>query len=136
MESNPKSIKYLFRYKRFIERVPAYRKDLHRILIEKSIGWMIKNIRKKRRRIEIDGSYVTLRGGTVQISPPAEDLRTVFLSTLSPIGIQAEREIIARRFYPVGGGQVEVLVHPAALPLRPLTIEGRVQSGPGLQIAY
>lgn len=71
-------------------------------------------------------SRLTLRGGTdVQMSPPADDLRSVFLPTLSPMGIQAEMEIISRGFYPVGGGQVEVRVHPAALPLRPLTIEER-----------
>lgn len=71
-------------------------------------------------------SHLILRGGTdVVWSPPTDYLRSVFLPTLSPMGIQAEMEILARGFYPIGGGEVEARVSPAALPLQPLTIEGR-----------
>lgn len=71
-------------------------------------------------------SRLILQGGTdVSWSPPADYLRTVFLPTLSPMGIQVEMEIAERGFYPIGGGRIEVSIHPAETPLRPLRIEGR-----------
>jgi RNA 3'-terminal phosphate cyclase (ATP) len=71
-------------------------------------------------------SRLILQGGTdVPWSPPADYLRAVFLPTLSPMGIQVEMEIAERGFYPIGGGRIEALVHPAALPLRPLRIDER-----------
>lgn len=70
-------------------------------------------------------SHLILLGGTdVVWSPPADYLQAVFLPTLSPMGIQTEMEIAERGFYPIGGGRIEVLVNPAAIPLRPLTVEG------------
>jgi len=71
-------------------------------------------------------SRLVLRGGThVAWSPPFDYGSGVFLPTVGRMGIHAECRLEAWGFYPVGGGQIAVDVHPAAGPLLPLTLDER-----------
>ncbi len=56
---------------------------------------------------------VTLRGGThVPFSPVFEYLKMVLLPFISKLGYQAEAEITAWGFYPVGGGEIKLHTKP------------------------
>lgn len=66
---------------------------------------------------------LNLRGGTdVRWSPTWNYFDNVFLDTLRSIGIDVETKLIRRGFYPKGGGEVDVEIHPAD-DLRPLLLE-------------
>ncbi len=59
-------------------------------------------------------SQVTLLGGThVPWSPPFHYLRDVFLPAVGHLGVQAEAELRNWGWYPAGGGEVTLTVHPA-----------------------
>ncbi len=58
-------------------------------------------------------SRLTLKGGThVPWSPPVHYLGAVFLPALARIGLQAEVELRRWGWYPRGGGEIEVRIHP------------------------
>ncbi len=59
-------------------------------------------------------SRLTLRGGThVPWSPPFHYLRDVVLAAASEMGLRAAATLKSWGWYPVGGGEVELVVHPA-----------------------
>lgn len=71
-------------------------------------------------------SQITLKGGThVPWSPPADYIRDVFIHAVAPMGIQVKMSILRRGFYPIGGGELEIIVEPSQIPLKPLRIEER-----------
>lgn len=71
-------------------------------------------------------SHVTLKGGThVAWSPSTDYIRDVFLPAVAKMGIRAKVKIHCAGFYPIGGGEIETVVEPAPVPLRPLRIEER-----------
>lgn len=58
--------------------------------------------------------HVKLRGGTdVKWSPTWNYFRDVFLPLVRKIGINVDAKLIRRGFYPKGGGEIEVTLHPA-----------------------
>jgi RNA 3'-terminal phosphate cyclase (ATP) len=61
-------------------------------------------------------SEVILRGGThVPWSPPAHYLQQVFVPVASRFGLKADVEISKWGFYPKGGGEIRVKIHPSKL---------------------
>lgn len=59
-------------------------------------------------------SQLTLVGGTdVPFSPPFDYFERVFLPALRGMGVPVVSELVARGFYPRGGGQAKVQVRPA-----------------------
>ncbi len=69
-------------------------------------------------------SPIALKGGThVAWSPPSDYLQEVFLPAVAPMGIQVKMNILRRGFYPIGGGELEMIVEPSHVPLRPLRVE-------------
>jgi len=71
-------------------------------------------------------SSVVIKGGThVEWSPPADYLRDVFLPTVLPMGISFNLSTVKWGFYPAGGGEVDVRIDPAPLPLFPINITER-----------
>lgn len=71
-------------------------------------------------------SYLILRGGThVPWAPPVDYLQHVFLPTLSWMGVDARIELLEWGFYPVGGGEVRVLIEGATAPLEALDLSER-----------
>lgn len=71
-------------------------------------------------------SYLILRGGThVPWAPPVDYLQHVFLPTLSWIGVDARIELLEWGFYPVGGGEVRVLIEGSTAPLAALDLSER-----------
>lgn len=71
-------------------------------------------------------SRILLKGGThVAWSPPSDYLEEVFLHAMAMMGVRAKLNLHRAGFYPIGGGEIEALLEPAHLPLRPLRIEER-----------
>jgi len=71
---------------------------------------------------------LTIRGGThVAWSPPAHYLSAVFLPALAELGAEATLTLTRWGWYPRGGGEVRLTIHPAA-QLSPRT--WRTASGP------
>jgi len=71
-------------------------------------------------------SRALLKGGThVPWSPSADYIQDVFLPAVAPMGIRAKMKIHCAGFYPIGGGEIETVVEPAPVPLRPLRIKER-----------
>jgi len=63
-----------------------------------------------RRTVKLD-----IKGGTdVKWSPPIDYVRLVNVPMLGMLGISCDVEVVARGFYPEGGGQVIVEVSPAS----------------------
>ncbi len=58
-------------------------------------------------------SRISLKGGThVPFSPPYHFIKEVFIPLLRSIGIQIDVTIGQHGFYPRGGGEISVLIHP------------------------
>ena len=56
---------------------------------------------------------IALTGGTdVRWSPPVDYIRMVHLPVIAKLGAGCELELISRGFYPEGGGEVNLAVHP------------------------
>jgi hypothetical protein len=56
---------------------------------------------------------ITLRGGSdVRWAPSWDYFTSVFLQILSKIGIKTETQLIKRGYYPTGGGEATLTVHP------------------------
>ena len=69
-------------------------------------------------------STLTLVGGTdVPFSPPHDYFTSIFLPALAELGPRVESRLLARGFYPKGGGEVAVRISPAAI--RPILWSGR-----------
>ena len=65
---------------------------------------------------------ITLSGGTdVRWAPPIDYIRTVHLPVIAQLGAECELELISRGFYPEGGGEVRLEVHPTG-GLSPLSL--------------
>ncbi|UCC68792.1 MAG: RNA 3'-phosphate cyclase [Armatimonadota bacterium] len=59
-------------------------------------------------------SSITLIGGTdVPFAPPFDYFQEVFVPALAELGPRVEARLVRRGFYPKGGGEVAVTVHPA-----------------------
>ena len=74
-------------------------------------------------------SRVRLSGGTHNpAAPPADFLRWSFLPLLARMGVECELKIIRHGFYPAGGGEIELTIHPCT-QLQPLQLleRGAVQ---------
>ncbi|MDH7509050.1 MAG: RNA 3'-terminal phosphate cyclase [Methanomassiliicoccales archaeon] len=72
-------------------------------------------------------TVMEITGGTnVRWSPPIDYYDLVLFSLLKRIGIDIEMEILARGFYPEGGGKVLVEISPAKR-IAPLRLEDRGQ---------
>lgn len=70
-------------------------------------------------------SRVTLRGGThVPWSPPFHYLDEVFLPMAARMGFKGTLKLIRWGFYPKGGGEIHVEVHPSS-QLQPINLEER-----------
>jgi RNA 3'-terminal phosphate cyclase (ATP) len=68
-------------------------------------------------------SRIKLRGGThVPFSPPYQYLSEVFLPTLGRMGIKIAVRLEKWGWYPKGGGEMEVDIHPAEM-LAPLVLD-------------
>ena len=64
---------------------------------------------------------LTVIGGTdVRWAPPIDYLREVLLPLVERMGVRVSIEVVRRGYYPRGGGEVRVEIHPA--PLRPLCL--------------
>lgn len=71
-------------------------------------------------------SLVVLRGGThVPWAPSVDYLQEVFLPTVAQMGLNAEIDLVAWGFYPVGGGEVRVRIRGRSGPLSPLNLTER-----------
>ncbi len=71
-------------------------------------------------------SILILRGGThVPWAPSVDYLQEVFLPTVARMGLEAEMDLIAWGFYPVGGGEVRVRIRGRSGPLSPITLTER-----------
>jgi RNA 3'-terminal phosphate cyclase (ATP) len=67
-------------------------------------------------------SRVSLEGGTHnEMAPPFEFLKESFLPLLAVMGVEVELFLQAHGFYPVGGGKLHAIVHPAK-GLKPLEL--------------
>jgi RNA 3'-phosphate cyclase len=65
---------------------------------------------------------VSVMGGTdVPAAPPMDYFRGVLLTHLARMGAEIETSIVRRGYYPAGGGEVLVRVHP--VKLRPIEID-------------
>ena len=68
-------------------------------------------------------SSARITGGThVTFSPTVSYIDKVFLPAVQKMGIQAELKIKRYGFYPKGGGEVELFVKPAELPLKGINL--------------
>lgn len=71
-------------------------------------------------------SLLVLRGGThVPWAPSVDYLQEVFLPTVARMGLDAEIDLVAWGFYPVGGGEARVRIRGRSGPLSPLTLTER-----------
>ncbi|MCS7283508.1 MAG: RNA 3'-terminal phosphate cyclase [Anaerolineae bacterium] len=71
-------------------------------------------------------SLVVLRGGThVPWAPSVDYLQEVFLPTVARMGLDAEIDLVAWGFYPIGGGEARVRIRGRPGPLTPLTLTER-----------
>lgn len=72
---------------------------------------------------------ITFKGGATDtfFSPTIDYFRYVFLKILEKMGLSVETNIIKRGFYPEGGAEVEVLIHPATLKPISLTEQGTIK---------
>jgi RNA 3'-terminal phosphate cyclase (ATP) len=69
---------------------------------------------------------LTIKGGThVPWSPSADYIQKVFLPTAAAMGIDAEIDVPTLGYYPVGGGELNSVIKPARLPLKPLDLPER-----------
>ena len=74
-----------------------------------------------------DISTVTITGGTHnQSAPPADFLQLAFLPELAKMGANVELNIRRHGFFPAGGGEINVTVHPCK-QLKPLVLIERGQ---------
>ena len=73
---------------------------------------------KSRTRIRLTG------GTDVRWSPPIDYIRMVHLQFVRRLGPECELEVLSRGFYPEGGGEVELAVHPAGR-LSPLSLNSQ-----------
>ncbi len=56
---------------------------------------------------------LTVTGGTdVPMGPTLEYIRHLYLPFLGPLAYKLKLQVIRRGFYPVGGGQIRLVVHP------------------------
>ncbi len=61
-------------------------------------------------------SHLRLMGGTdVPWSPPVDYLKYVLVPMLRKMGVDIELKLVRRGYYPRGGGEIQVIVHPSAL---------------------
>jgi len=61
-------------------------------------------------------SVVEIRGGTdVKWSPPVDYVKNVTFKALSELGAEVELKLIARGYYPKGGGKIKVSTDPSKL---------------------
>ena len=61
-------------------------------------------------------SVVEIRGGTdVSWSPPVDYIKNVTFKALSELGVDVKLDLIARGYYPKGGGLIKVYVQPSSL---------------------
>ncbi|MFH7026016.1 MAG: RNA 3'-terminal phosphate cyclase [Heteroscytonema crispum UTEX LB 1556] len=68
-------------------------------------------------------SHVTLRGGTsLPMSPPFTYIEQVYLPMLKPMKVQAEVVLEAWGWYPIGKGEVQLLVNANTSPLSGITL--------------
>ena len=73
-------------------------------------------------------SHLTLRGGTHNPSaPPWHFLAKTFLPLLNQMGPKVETSLVRWGFYPAGGGELTVTIHPGALHPLELLTRGPVQ---------
>ncbi len=73
-----------------------------------------------------EGSRLTLGGGThVPWSPTVGFLNDVWTPALDALGLRFSTELTRAGYYPKGGGELELMVHPAHGPLMPLDAEAR-----------
>ena len=76
-------------------------------------------------------SRLTLSGGTHNpMAPPFHFLERCFAPLLRRLGAASELELRRHGFYPAGGGEIEVTIHPAADALRPFDL---LERGASLQ---
>lgn len=74
-----------------------------------------------------DISTITITGGTHnQSAPPADFLQLAFLPQLAKMGANVELNIRRHGFFPAGGGEINVTVHPCQ-QLKPLKLIKRGQ---------
>lgn len=72
-------------------------------------------------------SSILLEGGTHNpLAPPFEFLDRAFLPLLARMGPRVSATLLARGFYPAGGGRIRVEVHPAPLGRLELLERGEV----------
>ena len=65
---------------------------------------------------------ITLTGGTdVRWAPPIDYIRMVHLPVIAKLGAECELELVSRGFYPEGGGEARLEVHPTG-GLSPLSL--------------
>ena len=56
---------------------------------------------------------INIIGGTdVKYAPPVDYFKNVFFKLLSKINVNVELKLIRRGFYPKGGGEIEINIHP------------------------
>ena len=81
---------------------------------------------------------IRVRGGTdVRWSPSIDYLRYVTLPVLGKLGYQADIKLLARGYYPAGGGKVAAEIHPVKeLSSLNLTERGRIVSAGGMSHAH
>lgn len=72
---------------------------------------------------------ITFKGGATDtfFSPTIDYFRYVFLKILEKMGLSVEINIIKRGFYPEGGAEVEILIHPTTLKPIFLTEQGTIK---------
>jgi RNA 3'-terminal phosphate cyclase (ATP)/RNA 3'-terminal phosphate cyclase (GTP) len=76
---------------------------------------------------------MTLTGGTdVRAAPPLDYLRHVFLPLLTRLGLHVTLSLHRRGYYPRGGGEIEVQVHPAQLQPLDLVVPPHVHAIEGI----
>jgi len=72
---------------------------------------------------------IIFEGGATDtfFSPTIDHFQCVFLKTLEKMGTKLEINILKRGYYPEGGAQVEVIIHPSKLKNLNLTERGRLK---------
>eukprot|EP00825_Cyclidium_porcatum_P001754 TRINITY_DN10807_c0_g1_i2.p1 TRINITY_DN10807_c0_g1~~TRINITY_DN10807_c0_g1_i2.p1 ORF type:complete len:315 (+),score=49.47 TRINITY_DN10807_c0_g1_i2:371-1315(+) len=68
-------------------------------------------------------SKLNISGGTdVNKSPPSQSIKRIFQTLLSMMNIKFQFNIIKPGYYPMGGGEVELLVEPIKQFITPITL--------------
>jgi len=76
---------------------------------------------------------IAVTGGTdVRAAPPIDYLCEVLLTHLTRMGAHVEVKIVRRGYYPAGGGEIQVRVHPGALRPDHLDAPGALREVAGL----